>query len=275
VVENPPRLAEERSRMSGTLKTEAQIDKMRQAGLVVWEAHQAAAKLIQPGVATAEIDAVVEKTIRARGGIPLFKGVPGRVPFPAATCISVNAEVVHGIPGPRKLKEGDVVSIDIGVRLDGWCGDAATTYPVGEVDPRARQLLEIGEGTLRLALHEMRPKIRWSQVARSMERYVNRAGFHVIEELLGHGIGRELWEKPQVPNLPTGKTADFKLRPGMVLAVEPMIAIGTKDVKLMPDHWTYETVDGSSCVHFEHTIAVTENGLKVLTAGPDGTGWAL
>lgn len=261
--------------MSGTLKSAAQIDKMRQAGLLVWQAHQEAARLIQPGVTTREIDAAVEKTIVGHGGIPLFKGVPGRVPFPAATCISIGAEVVHGIPGPRKLKEGEVVSIDIGVRLDGWCGDAAVTYPVGEVAPELRKLLEVTEGALRLAIREMRPKIRWSQVARSMERYVHKAGFHVVEELLGHGIGTELWEKPQVPNLPSGKTSDFKLRPGMVLAVEPMIAIGTADVKIMPDHWTYETTDGSAAAHFEHTIAVTENGVRILTAAPDGTGWAL
>jgi methionyl aminopeptidase len=261
--------------MSGTVKTEAQIEKMRQAGLLVWQAHHEAAKLVQAGVTTREIDAVVEKTIVDAGGVPLFKGVPGRVPFPAATCISINAEVVHGIPGPRKVQEGDVVSIDIGARLDGWCGDAATTYAIGEVAPRKKELLEINEGALRLAIREMRPKIRWSQVARLMERYVTRAGFHVIEELLGHGIGTELWEKPQVPNLPSSKTADFKLRPGMVLAVEPMIAIGTADVKIMPDHWTYETTDGSAAAHFEHTIAITEDGIRVLTAGPDGTGWGL
>jgi methionyl aminopeptidase len=261
--------------MSGTLKTEAQIGKMRQAGLLVWQAHQEAAKLIQPGVTTREIDAAVEKTIVENGGVPLFKGVPGRVPFPAATCISINSEVVHGIPGSRKLEEGEIVSIDIGVRLDGWCGDAATTYPVGAVGPELRKLLEINEGALRLAIREMRPKIRWSQVARAMERYVQKAGFHVIEELLGHGIGTELWEKPQVPNLPSGKTSDFKLRPGMVLAVEPMIAIGTPDVKIMPDHWTYETTDGTAAAHFEHTIAITEDGLRILTASPEGTGWGI
>jgi methionyl aminopeptidase len=261
--------------MSGTLKTPSQIEKMRQAGLLVWEAHQEAAKLIAPGISTREIDAVVDRTIVSHGGKPLFKGVPGRVPFPAATCISINAEVVHGIPGPRQLKEGDIVSIDIGVRLDGWCGDAATTYPVGEVSAEKKKLLEINEGALRLAIKEMRPKIRWSQVARSMERYVQKAGFHVVEELLGHGIGTELWEKPQVPNLPSGKTSDFKLRPGMVLAVEPMIAIGTPDVKIMPDHWTYETTDGSAAAHFEHTIALTEDGVRILTASPEGKGWGL
>jgi len=261
--------------MTGTLKTAAQIEKMRKAGLIVLQAHQEAAKLVRPGVTTAEINAVVEKTIADAGAQPLFKGVPGKIPFPAGTCISINAEVVHGIPGPRQLKEGDVVSIDIGVRLDGWCGDAATTYPVGEVSAQAKELLAVNEGALRLAIREMRPKIRWSQVARAMERYTHKAGFHVIEELLGHGIGTELWEKPQVPNLVSYKIPDFKLRPGMVLAVEPMISVGTKDVKLKSDHWTYETVDGSACGHFEHTIAITENGVRVLTAGPEGQGWGL
>jgi len=256
-------------------KTPAQIEKMRRAGLVVWQAHHEAGKLIRPGVTTEEINAVVEAVIADHGGIPLFKGVPGTVPFPAGTCISINSEVVHGIPGPRRLAAGDVVSVDIGVRLDGWCGDAAVTHPVGEVAPELRRLLAVNEGVLRLAIRMMRPGIRWSQVGRAMERFVEKAGFHVVEDLLGHGIGRELWEEPEVPNYPPERKDDFKLRPGMVLAVEPMVAMGTSEVQLLADHWTYETVDGSPCGHFEHTLAVTEDGVQALTAGPDGSGWGL
>lgn len=256
-------------------KTMAQMEKMRAAGLVVWQAHQAAAALVRPGVTTAEIDAVVERTIRERGGIPLFKGVPGKVPFPAATCISINSEVVHGIPGPRKLKEGDVVSVDIGVKLDGWCGDAAVTHPVGEISPEARRLLDVTEGALRVAIELLPTKSRWDKVAKGMEKHVKDAGFHVIEDLVGHGIGQEMWERPQVPNYASGPNADFKLRPGMVLAVEPMVATGTKEVRLLPDHWTYVTADGSYAAHFEHTIALLEDRVWVLTAGPEGQGWAL
>lgn len=256
-------------------KTDDQIAKMRQAGLIVWHAHQAAAELVQPGVPTAEIDAAVEKTIRELGGVPLFKGAPGKVPFPASTCISVNSEVVHGIPGPRRLEEGDVVSIDIGVRLDGWCGDAAVTRPVGEVDEESRRLLAVTEEALRIAIEMMAKKKRWSQVARSMERHVKEAGFAVVEDLVGHGIGREMWERPQVPNYFTTTMSDIKLRPGVVLAVEPMVNAGAKQVRLLPDHWTIATADQRRSAHFEHTLAVTRDGVAVLTAGPGGEGWAL
>lgn len=256
-------------------KSPAQIEKMRKAGLIVWEAHQAAARLVEPGVTTARINEAVEKVIASRNAIPLFKGVPGKVPFPAGTCISVNDEVVHGIPGPRRLKEGDVVSIDIGVKLDGWCGDAAVTHPVGEISETSKRLLKVTEETLRLAIQQMAIKSRWSQVAEKMERYVHGEGFAVIEELVGHGIGEDLWEKPQVPNYATGHSGDFKLRPGMVLAVEPMISATTKAVKVLPDHWTYVTTDGGYVAHFEHTLALTDKGVRALTAGPDGEGWAL
>jgi methionyl aminopeptidase len=255
------------------LKTDAQIDKMRQAGLVVWAAHQAAAALIEPGMTTAEIDAAVDRTIADHGGVPLFKGVPGKVPFPTATCISINSEIVHGIPGPRRLREGDVVSIDIGVKLDGWCGDAAVTHPVGEISTEARRLLDVTEEALRLAIRQIRPKLRWNQVARAIQGHIEGAGFHVIEQLDGHGIGRELWEKPRVSN--RASAGDFKLLPGMVLAVEPMVGAGTGEVEVLDDHWTFVTADRSPAAHFEHTIAITADGPRVLTAAPDGTGWAL
>jgi methionyl aminopeptidase len=261
--------------MDSTRKTREQMEKMRRAGLIVWEAHQAAARRVEPGVSTAEIDRVVEQVILSHDAIPLFKGVPGVVPFPAATCISVDEEIVHGIPGPRQLREGEIVSIDIGVKLDGWCGDAAITRPVGQIGEVAQRLLAVTEETLRLAIRNISPKKRWSQVARVMEKHVHNAGMHVIRDLAGHGIGRQMWEKPSVPNYASGTSHDFKLQPGMVLAVEPMVATGTHEIRAMPDHWTYVTADGGSAAHFEHTIAITEDGPWVLTAGPDNQGWAL
>lgn len=257
------------------LKTKSEIAHMRQAGLAVWRAHQAAAPLVRPGVATAEIDAAVDASLAASGAAPLFKGVPGKVPFPAATCISIDEEVVHGIPGPRRLKEGDVVSLDIGARLAGWCGDAAVTYPVGAVDPERARLLAATEETLRLALSLLRVKRRWREVAREMAAFVRGCGFGVVETLVGHGIGRVLWEPPEVPNCWTGNRQDFELRPGLTIAIEPMVTLGTKEVRMLADGWTIVTKDGRPSAHFEHTVAITRDGPQVLTAGPNGEGWAL
>ena len=203
---------------------------MRQAGLCVWGAHQIAASMVKPGVTTGEIDTAVEAFFVEQGAIPLFKGYPGKVPFPAVTCISVNDEVVHGIPGPRKLKEGDVVSIDTGCKLNGWCGDSAVTHPVGKVSAECRKLLDVTKGTLDLAIEMMGVKKRWSEVALEMERYVRDAGFYVVESFVGHGIGRDMHEDPQVPNFVSSQLkrgGDFDLRPGLVVAVEPMVNIGT------------------------------------------------
>jgi len=251
---------------------------MRQAGLVVWGAHQLAASMVAPGVTTGEIDAAIESFFAEQGAVPLFKGVPGKVPFPAVTCISVNEEVVHGIPGPRVLKEGDVVSIDTGCKLNGWCGDSAITQPVGTIDPEVRRLLDVTKGTLDLAIEMMGVKKKWSEVAAEMERYVRDSGFYVVESFVGHGIGREMHEEPQVPNFVSSQLrrgGDFDLKPGLVIAVEPMVNMGTKRVKPMPDHWTQVTLDGKPSAHFEHTIAMTKNGPYLLTAGPDYQGPAL
>jgi methionyl aminopeptidase len=259
------------------LKTDKDIAKMRQAGLLVWGAHQVAASLVKPGITTAEIDAAVEKFIDENGAIPLFKGVPGKVPFPAVACISVNEQLVHGIPGPRRLKEGDIVSIDIGCKLDGWCGDAAVTHPVGKIDPKVQRLLDITEGTLSLAIELIPKRKLWSQVAKELEAYVKDAGFFVVEGLVGHSIGQEMWESPQVPNYFTRQyeaLGDFELKPGVVIAVEPMVNMGSKRVKVLSDHWTIATVDGKPSAHFEHTLAITKKGLQVLTAGPAGKAWA-
>lgn len=244
---------------------------MRRAGLVVWEAHQIAARMVKPGVTTGEIDAAIEKFFLEKNAEPLFKGVPGKVPFPAVTCISVNEEVVHGIPGPRKLKEGDIVSIDTGCKLDGWCGDSAITAPVGRVTPEIQRLLDVTKGTLDLAIRLMAVKKRWSEVAHEMEMFVKDAGYYVVENFVGHGIGREMHEDPQVPNFCSPqlrRRGDFALEPGLVIAIEPMVNMGTKKVKGLKDHWTQATTDGKPSAHFEHTVAMTKDGPVPLTVGP-------
>jgi len=252
------------------LRSAREIQMMRKAGLIVWQAHQRIAEMVRPGVTTGEIDAMVEDFFRQNSAIPLFKGVPGRVPFPAVTCTSINEEVVHGIPGRRRLKEGDIVSIDTGCKVNGWCGDAAATYAVGQIDPEVQRLLDVTSRTLDLAIELIGRKTFWSEVAAEMEKYVKDQGFSVVESFVGHGIGREMHEDPQVPNFVSDqlrRNGDFRLLPGLVIAVEPMVNMGTKRVRTRSDHWTQATADGRPSAHFEHTIAVTESGPYVLTAG--------
>ncbi len=258
--------------MNVTLRSPKEIGLMRQAGLIVWEAHQAGARLVRPGASTHEVDAAIEAVFVKYGATPLFKGVPGKTPFPACSCISVNEEVVHGIPGPRKLAEGDVVSVDTGCKFQGWCGDSAYTYAVGKISPRAARLLEITKGALDLALEMMKTKRRWSQVAAEMEAYVKDAGFSVVENFVGHGIGREMHEELQVPNFVSKnlrRNGDFDLRPGVVIAIEPMVNMGTKRVRGLPDHWTQVTQDRQPSAHFEHTVAMTKDGPVALTDSPE------
>ena len=226
---------------------------------------------MKPGVTTRELDAAVEAFFSEIGATPLFKGVPGKVPFPACCCISVNEEVVHGIPGDRVLQEGDVVSIDTGCKLNGWCGDAALTHPVGEVSEETQKLLRVTQETLDLAIRLMAEKELWSEVAEEMAKHVRAAGFSTVECFVGHGIGREMHEYPQVPNFVSKqfrRNGDFKLEAGLVIAVEPMVNAGTKRVRPLPDHWTQSTFDGKPSAHFEHTVAITEDGPVALTAAP-------
>ncbi len=244
---------------------------MRRAGLVVWQAHQAAAALIRPGVTTAELDRAVAEVFEKVGAEPLFLGYPGPTPFPAVTCISVNEQVVHGIPSDRPLRDGDIVSLDTGCRFDGWCGDAAYTYAVGHVPLEEERLLEVTRGVLDLAIRLLDEKSRWSQVAREMQAFVEGAGFAVIRDFVGHAIGRDMHEQPQVPNYydPSwARTQDFELRPGLVLAIEPMVAMGTHQVKELADGWTQVTADGRPAAHFEHTVALTSEGARILTCAP-------
>lgn len=245
---------------------------MRKAGLIVWKALQLVQALTRPGIKTKEIDQAVEEFFQRCGAQSLFKGYPGKVPFPAVTCISVNEEVVHGIPGEREIVEGDIVSVDTGCRVDGWCGDAAVTIPVGRVAPEVARLVDVTRKTLELAIELTAKKKYWSEVASSMQEYVHSHGFSVVEAFVGHGIGRQMHEEPQVPNFVNDfflKRGDFRLQPGLVIAIEPMVNLGTKKVRLARDHWTQMTADGKPSAHFEHTVAITEEGPYVLT-GPLG-----
>jgi methionyl aminopeptidase len=253
-------------------KSARELRLMRRAGLLVWEAHRRVAELVRPGVTTGELDAMVERLFAEHQAVPLFLNYPGAVPFPAVTCISVNEEIVHGIPGDRVLRSGDIVGVDTGCRLDGWCGDAAVTHAVGDVSDEARRLIDVTRGVLDLAIELLAVKSRWSEVAGQMSAYVHDHGFSVVDEFVGHGIGREMHEDPQIPNFTTPefrKTGDFRLTEGLTLAIEPMINVGTKDVKVLADRWTAVTADGKLSAHFEHTVALTRDGPRLLTGPPE------
>lgn len=253
------------------LKSPREISLMRQAGRVVAQALDQVRRLAVPGVTTAELDEAVAEIFRAHGAIPLFKGYPssarGKPPFPAVICASVNEQVVHGIPNRRPLREGDVVSIDTGCKLGGWCGDAAVTLPIGTVRPEIQKLLDVTSETLDLAVRAMGRCTKWSEVAGLMEQYVKSQGMYVVEKFVGHGIGQEMHEEPQVPNFVSKalRKHDIRLEPGLVLAVEPMVSLGTKDVRTLDDGWTVETRDRNPSAHFEHTVALTPEGPRILT----------
>lgn len=243
------------------LKSAAEIAAMRKAGRIVAECHARLREWVVPGVTTEELDAKVEALIASRGGIPSFKGYRG---YPASTCISVNEEVVHGIPGPRRLQEGDIVGIDIGVFLDGFHGDAAYTYAVGEIDAQAQRLLQVTEEALYKGIGAVRVGGRLSDVSHAIQSHVEAAGFSVVRQFVGHGIGRQMHEDPQVPNFgPPGR--GIRMRPGLTLAIEPMVNAGGYEVKVLEDGWTVVTVDGKPSAHFEHTVALTEDGVEILT----------
>jgi methionyl aminopeptidase len=253
------------------LKSPREIGLMRDAGRVVAQALDKVRQLAVPGATTAELDEAVATIFREHGAIPLFKGYPnstkGKPSFPAVICASVNEQVVHGIPNRRPLREGDIISIDTGCKLNGWCGDAAVTLPIGAVKPEIQRLLDVTSETLNLAIRAMERCKRWSEVASLMERYVKSQGMHVIEKFVGHGIGQDMHEEPQVPNFVSKalRKNDIRLEPGIVLAVEPMFAMGTKDVRTLDDGWTVETKDRGASAHFEHTVAMTPEGPRILT----------
>lgn len=259
------------------LKSRREIEMMRRTGQA---AHGILAKMeaaVRPGVTTAQLNEIARLEIEKIGAVATSKNYPTYKPgegYPAETCISVNDEVVHGIPGDRPLKEGDIVSLDLAMKWQGYCADTAITVAVGKTTPANEKLLEITKKTLDLALRLIRPGVKWSEVARQMQRMVESNGFAVVREFVGHGVGRSMHEDPKVANFVTAEQLrhDFKLRPGMTFAVEPMVVAGRRDVRVLDDHWTVVTEDGRSACHFEHTIAVTENGADVLTDGREPWG---
>ena len=253
-------------------KTVEQIERMRAAGRVVRRVLDRLGAMIAPGVTTEELNAEAERLCRDYAATPLFKGVPGRGragPFPGAICSSINEQVVHGIPSSNvEVREGDIVSIDFGVKLDGWCGDATDTFVVGPVPQRVRHLVDVTRNVLAVAMEMIRPGLKWSEVARVMQDYVEGEGFAIVKEFVGHGIGAKMHEDPKVPNFVSKEllARDIELAQGMVLAVEPMVNMGSADVELAPDGWTVLTKDRRPSAHFEHTLAVAADGVDVLTA---------
>jgi methionyl aminopeptidase len=242
-------------------KTPREIEIMREAGRIVALTHEELKKHIRPGITTKELDVIAEQFILKQGAIPSFKGYNG---FRGSICASVNDELVHGIPGDRVLKNGDIISIDIGAKYNGYHGDSAWTYPVGEVEEETKRLLEVTEQSLFLGLTEAKPGERLSNISHAIQTYVEANGFSIVREYVGHGVGQDLHEDPQIPHYgPPNKGP--RLKPGMVLAIEPMVNAGSQYVKTLADDWTVVTVDGRMCAHFEHTIAITETGYEILT----------
>jgi len=262
-------------RRAGTakLKSAAEIELMRQAGRVVHQVLSRVRGMTGPGVTTAALNTEAERIIEGAGGEALFRGVKtkqAKFPFPAALCTSVNEQVVHGMPSDEPLAEGDVVSVDCGVRLDGYCGDGATTIPIGKVSPEVDRLLKVTAEALDIAVRNIRPKRWWSDVASEIQAHVESAGFSVVREFVGHGIGRDMHEEPKVPNYvdPRERRMDFMLLAGMVIAVEPMVNMGSAAVRYADaSGWPVVTRDGAYAAHFEHTIAVIDRGADVLTDG--------
>lgn len=250
-------------------KTPAELEKMRRAGLLVYQILQQLRAMVQEGVTTMDLEEAAERMVRDAGARPAFKGyfVPAvGMRYPYVLCTSVNDEIVHGMPSRKRvLKKGDIVSIDIGVELEGYYGDSAITVPVGEVNGEVRRLLETTQEALELAIREARVGNRLLDISRAIEQHVTRNGFSVVRDYVGHGIGTRLHEEPQVPNYVDHHSANPRLKEGMVLAIEPMVNAGRPESRLGPDRWTALTVDGSYSAHFEHCVAITAEGPWVLT----------
>jgi methionyl aminopeptidase len=244
-------------------KSPQEIETMALAGRVVGDTLALLEEQAQPGVTTGELDAIAEEFIRSRGGDPTFKGYKG---YPAATCLSPNGMVVHGIPGKTKLAQGDILSVDVGVTLDGFVADSAWTFAVGEIDPEAQRLLEVCHAALEAGIEQARAGNTVGDISKAVQTTTEAAGFSVIRSLVGHGVGRSMHEDPQVPNFVSAYRGP-ELKEGMTIAIEPMITAGGPDVYIHDDGWSISTVDGSLAAHFEHTVAVTAEGPRVLTTG--------
>ncbi|MDE3155230.1 MAG: type I methionyl aminopeptidase [Acidobacteriota bacterium] len=247
-------------------KSPAEIERMRPAGRLVGEVLAALRAAVRPGVTTGELDEMAERRIRQAGAVPAFKGYHG---FPATLCTSVNDEVIHGIPGDRILAEGDILSIDCGAVLDGYYGDSAITVPVGTIDTTAAELLRVTNEALFKGIAQARPGGRVSDIGHAVQQHVEAHGFSVVREFVGHGIGEQMHEEPQIPNYGDPGRGP-RLTEGMVLAIEPMVNVGKPGVKVLKDGWTAVTRDGSLSAHFEHTVAVTAEGPRILTLAGDG-----
>jgi methionyl aminopeptidase len=243
------------------LKSTRELNYMRDAGKVVAEVFSEVEKAVKPDVTTQKLDQIAANYIKQKGGIPAFKGYNG---FPGNICASVNQEVVHGIPGLKKLKSGDNISIDIGVSINGYFGDAAKTFAVGEIDAQMKKLLRVTEESLYIGIKQAVSGNRLGDVSNSIQRYAEKNGYGVVRDYVGHGIGRNMHEAPQIPNFGSPGRGP-RLKPGMTLAIEPMLNMGTYQVKTLRDNWTVVTTDNKPSAHFEHTIAITEDGPEILT----------
>jgi len=243
-------------------KSPAEIDQMADAGQVVADVIALLAENMQPGITTGDLDAIAEEHIRSRGGVPTFKGYRG---YPASICVSPNAMVVHGIPGEYELQGGDVVSVDVGVTLGGFVADSAWTFGVGEVSPEAEQLMQATQAALEAGIEQARAGNRVGDISAAVQRSAERAGYSVIRSLVGHGVGRSMHEEPQIPNYGEPGRGP-RLEPGMTLAIEPMISAGSPEIYVHEDQWSISTSDDSLTAHFEHTVAVTDDAPRILTA---------
>ena len=249
-----------------TIKSNREIDLMIEAGRITALAHRKVKEAIRPGISTYELDKIAEETIRACGAIPSFKGYGG---FPGSICASINSVVVHGIPKKSTiLKNGDIISVDIGANYKGYHGDSAMTHGVGEVSESRKKLMEVTEASLYKGLEQAKPGNRLSDISHAIEAYVLEHGYSVVKDFTGHGIGRNLHEDPAIPNYGEAGRGPI-LKPGMTLAIEPMVNVGKYSVRILSDDWTTVTVDKSDSAHFEHTIVITENGYKILTIEED------
>jgi len=244
------------------IKSPAEVEKMRKSGRLLAQVFAELTKSVGPGITTGELDSIARNLIEGGGAKPAFLGYRG---FPATLCTSVNDEIVHGIPGPRELHEGDIVAVDCGLILDGFYADRAYTFPIGEVSDRVRQLLKVTEESLFKAIDQVVAGNRLGAVSYAVQEHVEKQGFSIVENYTGHGIGRSMHELPEVPNF-GNPNAGKKLVPGLVIAIEPMVNIGTHKNYTLEDGWTVVTQDGSMSAHFEHTVAVTDNGPLILTA---------
>lgn len=254
-----------------SLKSEKELAIMRMAGQINAEALAAAYAVIRPGATTADLNAAAEEVLRKYGVKSPFLNYPGPYPYPASTNVSVNEELVHGIPDPkRKLKAGDIVSVDCGTVYEGYVGDSAFTAPVGEISAEARKVMEVTERSLYLGIAKMRPGNRVGDISAAVQEYVESQGLHVVREYTGHGVGRAMHEGPQVPNYGVAGRG-MLLRAGMTIALEPMVLVGSPATRVKADQWTVASANGKLTAHFEHTVAITENGPRILTLLADGT----